>query len=178
MVARFASACALIALTVQPLAAQSACVTPAEMRAGLVFIMPTLIEGVKAKCKSSLPDTAYLMSSGTELPTRYGKGEVQDTAALTALLKKVDNEGKMEGLPLEALTPMIAAMATSAVTKDIKSETCPMIDKVFALLDPMPRENMYALIELFVGTMAKSDAKKRVAKGKPAGFTLCEVSAS
>ena len=167
----------MIALTVQPLAAQSVCVTPAEMRAGLVFIMPTLIEGVQGKCKSSLPDTAYLISSGTELPTRYGKGDVQDTAALTSLLKKVDNDGKMAGLPLEALTPMIAAMATSAITKDIKPETCPMIDKVFALLDPMPRENMYGLVELFVGTMTKADAKKRVAKGKPAGFTLCDVPA-
>jgi hypothetical protein len=178
MIAKFAGACALIALCVQPLAAQSACITKDEMRAGLTLMMPTVIETVQVKCKPSLPETAYLIAHGSDLLTRYGKGDVQDTAALTSLLKKVDLVDTSSALPVEAITPLLSAIASDVITKEIKSETCPMIDKVFALLDPMPRENMFGLIELFVSTVAKPDPKKRGRKQKASGFTICEASAS
>ncbi len=174
MIAKLAAASALIAITVQPLAAQSACVTKSEMRAGLTFIMPTLIDSVQTKCAVNLPKSAYLVSNGAKLAARYGKGDAPDAAALTSLLNKLDSDGKMAGLPIEALTPIVSAMATSVITKDIKPETCPTIDSVFSLLDPMPRENMFGLIELFVSTMMKADAKKRVSKGKPEGILICE----
>lgn len=176
MIAKFVSTCSLIAISVQPLAAQSNCVTKPEMRAGLTFIMPTLIDSVRTKCAETLPKTAYLISKGSELSARYGKGEAPDATALASLLKKFDTEGKMEGLSFELVTPIVSAMTTSVITKDIKPETCPTIDSAFSLLDPMPRENMFGLIELFVSTMMKSDAKKRVAKGKPEGILICEGS--
>lgn len=173
MISRIAGALALVAVTVQPaLAAPAQCVTAAEFRAGARFVMPILIEGAAKKCQPTLGNGSYLATKGPALEQRFA-AQAGDDGVITALVAKLAPKGEMKGLDAGALKAFATVAVAKGMGDDLKPEICPTIDKVLALLDPMPAENTIGLVEVILRQVDADKAKKAAKTGGPAKRVLC-----
>lgn len=173
MISRIAGALALAAVTVQPaLAAPNRCVTAAEFHAGARFVMPILIDGAAKKCQPTLGNGSYLATRGPALAQRYAS-LAGDDGVITALVGKLDPKGDMKGLDAAALKAFATVAVAKGMGDDLKPDICPTIDKVLALLDPMPAENTIGLVEVILRRVDADNARKAAKTGGPAKRVLC-----
>jgi hypothetical protein len=173
MMNKLAAAVAMLAMTIQPvLAAPAACLTSADMRAAAHFVMPVLINGVTAKCSPSLGAASYLTAKGPDLVKRYEALPGDDSAAIR-LIKRFDDKGEIDGMTADELRVFLKVGLAKAMGKDLTPENCRKVDKVLAILDPMPAENTVALVEFIVLQVEAGEAKKAKRLGKPFEAKIC-----
>jgi len=167
VIKQLAASLALVAMTAQPVMAEPAkCLAGPEMRLAARFLMPILIDGVSAKCAPSLGATAYLVSKGPDLAKRYA-ALPGDDSAIPPIVARLDTKGDLSGMSPDELRVFIKVGLLKAIGKDLTPETCGKVDKVLAILDPLPAENTVALIEFILRQVEAGDAKKAKRLGKP-----------
>lgn len=175
--ARFVTpiAALLLALPQVALAAEPVCLTPREFTAMSTYALPSLIEGAARTCATQLPESAFLRRSGTELAERYGASKDRAWPEARAAFIKMSgsrDQGAAQLLaimPEDSLKDMADAAFTGIVAGQIKPGSCATIDRIVALLSPLPAENTAELIALAAGLGAKT-GEARVGK-----FALCKV---
>ena len=173
MLSRIAASLALAAVVVQPaLAAPTQCITATEFHAGARFIMPILIDAVAKRCSPTLGDKSYLSTTGSNLVQRYA-AQTGDEIAVSSLVGKIDEKHDMKGLDAADLKAFASVAVAKGLGDELKPETCPTIDKVLALLDPMPADNTIGLVEVILRQVDADDAKKAARLGRPAKHLLC-----
>ena len=176
MMKKIAACAALAAMTVQPVLAEpAACISSADMRAAAHLMMPILITGVSTKCGPSLPADSYLATKAPDLAKRYEALPGDDSVA-TRLVKRFDDKGELDGMTPDELRVFLKVGLAKEMGKDLTPETCRKVDKVLAILDPMPAENTVALLELVVRQMEAGDAKKAKRAGRPFEPKICPAS--
>lgn len=164
---------AAAAMSVQPALAQTTdCISMDEMGAGARFLMPVLVQGVASKCVPVLGPGSYLATTSEVLTQRFAPLDGDD-AKLAALIEKVDKDGAMKGLDIPTIKAVSRVKIPEAVIRDLKPNSCPTIDKILALLDPLPSENMISIVTL-IAREVETDNKRKAAlkdKGAPAQKT-------
>jgi hypothetical protein len=137
---------AALMLQAHAAAAQEACVTEAEISAGLIYVMPIAIEGVSTRCASRLSPKGFFATRGPTMSARYEV--LQDGAwprARTLLMKFGSGGSKsknaavveaLEGVPGEALRPLVDALILQEVSK-VKLQDCAKVEKILAALEPL-----------------------------------------
>ncbi len=176
MISRIAASLALAAIVVQPaLAAPMQCATSAEFHAGARFVMPILIDGASRKCQPALGNGSYLATKGPALSQRFA-AMPGDDSSITALVGKLDPKGDLKGLDTAALKAFATVAVSKGMGDDLKPSICPTIDKVLALLDPMPAENTISLVEVILRKVDDDNVSKAAKTGKPAKRILCQES--
>jgi hypothetical protein len=137
--------------------AQKPCITPAEAQALVTAIAPPAIKAVSQSCSAALPTNAYLRLNGDRLAKRY------EVAALAAKPAASSAFGKLSGANGEVSPEMFDAfvgpLLGELIAKDIKPDVCVKIDRVAALLDPLPASNLAGLIAAVFEFVAE-DSKK------------------
>jgi hypothetical protein len=123
------------------------CVSKAEIRAGLAYMIPTLVRGLKAKCEPVLGATSYMSQHGDDLVGRFQSAPSQNEDAVMSLLTKMSGP-KPEGIDKAAFMEAFSSGIAAKMGPGIKPAACPKIDAAFAELDPLPAENMIGLIEI------------------------------
>lgn len=176
--ARFAFLAAAAALLAAPqvaAAAEPACLTAREFTALSTYALPSVIGGTAKACAAALPETAFLRRSGDELALRYGagKGRAWPEAKAAFLKMAADRDpGSVQlfaAMPDDALRQIADAAFAGIVAGQVKPDSCLTIDRVVALLAPLPAENTAELIALAAGLGAKSGMART---GK---FALCKA---
>ena len=156
---RMTAAALAATLAVQASTAGATCLTEPQFRAAVRFVAPDLIRAAAGKCAALLPAGSYLGRNGMALAERFRPGAATAwpdvRAAMAAqpdlkLFSTID-EGTAHGL----LGPILVQSMTK---ENFKVGDCRIADEVAANLDPLPPENMIALI----ATVARLD------KGRPA----------
>jgi hypothetical protein len=182
---RFFTSVAMIASTAQIAAAATVqlaaaakiaaqpCITPAEVRAGMAFLAPTMIRGVREKCAAVLPRNAYLNRQGEQLVNRFAV--VKDPAALQSLIGKVSPNRDVPASQNGAMADIIAATLVFKMQNSLKPANCAAIDLTLSLLDPLPATNVVELLQLIGTEVAKGDARKSRSKGRAPDIQLCEA---
>jgi hypothetical protein len=167
---RIAAALAAIAVSSgQAFAAPNTgtCVTKAEVRAGLAFLLPTLLSGLKTKCVPNLPASSYLAVRGNDLEARFKGTASQNPEALRSVMLKVLAD-KDNTMALPGAQDLMAAAFVQKMQADIKPSVCPKVDAALAQLDPLPSENMIGLLEVAVSAMIADQGSKRGKAPQPA----------
>jgi hypothetical protein len=150
-----------------------ACITTGEMRAGITFLVPTLIKAVKMKCATVLPGNAYLMTQGEALAARYHAPSSTTSPEFKSLVAKIAGSTELPELPGIKVEDIASAAILGGIQKDLKPAMCPDIDVAMALVDPLPADNMIGLLA-FIGTkIVQEDANKKAKAGKTPKFALC-----
>jgi hypothetical protein len=156
--------------------AAPACITPIEMRTGIAFMIPTMLRGLRTKCAGVLPANAYLTQNGEALGNRFKSAEFTNDKALQSLIAKILPDAELPEAAKTSAAVMFAETMAAQIQKDIKSDTCPTIDRSLVLLDPLPPANVVGIFQLIGTEMIRGDSRKREAKGKSSDFMLCDVS--
>jgi hypothetical protein len=138
------------------------CVTPAEADAIFTALAPVILHSVRDSCVKVLPANAYLVTQGDQLIARYAaRAEPAKPAAIAAF-------GKVAGTQTEGvITPelfdsMAAPMIGGMLSASIKPDTCPTINRVAELLDPLPPANLSGLVVLVIQLAAEKEKESKI----------------
>ncbi|TIX50040.1 hypothetical protein [Alteraurantiacibacter aquimixticola] len=172
MVKKLAASLALAAMALSaPTQAQNRPdFTEDEITAMALYAMPLAFSSLQRKCASVLDPQAYIYAYGDELSERLRiSANGQFPYARAALMKFAgDREDPMltmvQNLPPETLEPLVSEMVTAKVFSEIKTSDCGEYDRVLALLDPLPPENL-AQLAGFLAVKANREASTQGALG-------------
>jgi hypothetical protein len=160
------SAVAIIALSVQPAAAatQQMCLTRDEVRMGLSYITPILVEGIVESCTPYMPPESQLLLHGPKMAENYraiANATDEDMMALAAKIGDVTGDPPPPMLLETLKTELVAEMA-----KDIKAEDCAIADQFAADMSALPATNILGLIETGIFMAELKDRQKKAKRLK------------
>ncbi|URW76621.1 hypothetical protein M9980_05260 [Sphingomonas donggukensis] len=162
------AATTLIAGTLAATAAQAAqCVPQREAEALVLNLGSTLVGSTAATCSPTLPANAYLRRSVAPLTAKFAATSDAAWPLAREALRKIAGPDVSPMLDSELARPMVTAMVAPMLAQQINAQDCPAIDRVLALLDPLPARNTAALIV----TIVEIAGRNRKAARPP--FTLC-----
>jgi hypothetical protein len=149
-------------------AAQTAqpCLTTAEAEALITAMMPAMLTAANATCSSVLPATAYLRTNSDALIRRYAAPSLAAKPVAIAALGKLAGAGS--SVTAEMFDAMAGPMLTAALADAIQPQNCRDIDRVAALLDPLPPANLSALVATILELAADAKTGSPVTICKPA----------
>jgi hypothetical protein len=140
------------------------CITRAQVSDVTLFALPGILDAAAAKCRGSLPASAYLLNGGQALSRRLAAGAAAHWAGAVAVLRNFGDKKMPEGLSEDTARGLIRDVLAGEILKKTTPADCARINEAAELLAPLPPENLGRLAALFLSLA--SDAKK----GSP---TLC-----
>jgi hypothetical protein len=176
--AALATTACLAALPGTVQAAESVCLTAREFTALSTYALPSAIEGTTRTCTPLLGNAGWLPRNGTALAQRYSAGKARAwPEAKGAFLKmstatNPDAARLFQQLPDESLRPLADAALAGIVSAELKPDSCQTVDRVLALISPLPAESAAELIALATGLAAKRGGDGGMRLGK---FALCKA---
>ena len=176
MIKQVAGSLALAAMTIQPaLAAPAKCISAADFRAAAHYVVPIAVNGVSSKCLPLLSSTSYLATKGADLAKRY-EALPGDDSAVAALVERFDTKGELKDMSVDDMRVFIKVGFAKVISKDLNPEMCGKVDKVLALIDPLPAENTTALFEFIMREAEAGEGKRAMRTGKPFQAKMCPQS--
>jgi hypothetical protein len=172
---RIILAAALLGAPQAAAAAEPACLTPREYTALSTYALPSVIGGTSKACAAQLPGDAFLRRNGADLAARYALGKPQAWPEAKGAFLKMSAErdpgaaSLFAAMPDDALQQIADAAFVGIVAGQVKPGSCATLDRIVALLSPLPPENTAELIALAAGLGAKT-GEARVGK-----FALCKA---
>lgn len=152
-----------------------ACITPTEFRAGMAFLVPTMVVGIREKCAPTLPRDAYLKVHGDRLVNRFRASNMVDADALASLIGKIKPDSDIPASANGAMASVIAQTLVVKMQATLRPDNCASVDTALGLLDPLPPENIIGMFQLVGAAIARGDAKKSRLKGRAPEVQLCEA---
>ncbi|MFT3977970.1 MAG: hypothetical protein QM688_12785 [Sphingomonas bacterium] len=151
---------ALLALIATPAAAQPACLSSSDAEAIALVAMPDIIRQTGRVC-TALPPSSLVRRPDSPLLARYqAAADAAWPAARAAIVKMSDPRVDML-LQSEYARPLLTSLIAPQVVGRIEAADCPTIDRLAALLEPLPARNTAGII---VATLQYLKARK--ARGK------------
>ena len=144
------------------------CMTPAELRGMVAYILPSAMNSLVERCRPALPASASLLARGGQLVSEFEAGRgAAFPLARKAFAKFSDNGDKnttaiMLTMPDETLRPIVDDTLATKLIGSIAVKDCADIDQVFATLVPLPASNFIDLITQVVTIGARGDKKMSV----------------
>lgn len=157
------AAAALLALPQVAAAAEPPCLTPRELSSLSAFALPSVINGTAHTCSAVLPANAWLPRNGASLAERYSAARTNAwPEAKTAFIKistakNPETATIFQTLPDDSLRQIADAAFAGIVSGKVKPANCATIDRMAALLAPLPPENTAELISMLIGLATKGD---------------------
>jgi hypothetical protein len=140
------------------------CLTPVEAQALITTLTPPMVRGFAGACSDALPAGAYLRINADGLARRYEATAVASKPAAASALSKISGE-KITPETFDAFANMLVG---ELVSKGVKPDVCTKVDRVAALLDPLPPANLSGFLVTIL-EFTSEDSKKTP------GFDLCKA---
>lgn len=153
----------------QPAAAQID-LSEAEMEMFARLAMPTVFRTLQTKCDPVLPADAFMFAQGDALHrklTATSEAAWPNAGRMIARVAARDNPAMGEllaGMPADSLRPFVNEMVAGLVATRIETDQCTRIDRVLALLEPLPAENLAQLMA-FAYTESLAEERASAASG-------------
>lgn len=160
-------ACLLATLATHA-AAQEVRLSEQEMDVVARIAMPAAFRSLQAKCDPVLGTDAYMFTRGEALHRRLvvtSDAAAPGASRVIASVAARDNPAMGEvlaGMPPESLRPFVSEMIAGMVTSRVQADQCARIDRVLALLEPLPPENLAQLLA-FAYTQSQADERASAA---------------
>jgi hypothetical protein len=156
-------------------AAEPPCLSPAEFTSLADYALPSIISGASQRCSASLGAQAWLPHNGAQLIERYSERRPAAwPGAKAAFLKlsastNADANSVIRTLPDASLQQMLDSLMTGLVAQHVPVDRCAAIDRLVALLSPLPAASTAEVIALAVGLGAKAG------QARIGAITICEA---
>ncbi len=144
------------------------CMTPAELRGTVAYVMPSVMTTLIERCKPALPARASLLTHGAQLVSAFEEDRSANFPLARKAFAKFSDAGDKNSaaimlvLPESVLRPMLDEMIAKDMMGSIKVRDCPDIDRVFATLEPLPASNVVDLITQVATIATRGDKKMTV----------------
>ncbi|MBN8814779.1 MAG: hypothetical protein J0J06_04950 [Sphingomonas sp.] len=157
-----------MAATTAQAATPAKCVTRDEATTLFAAILPDMLEGIGKSCTGSLPEKATLRAGLPPLLATYrAPADVAWPQAMAVFGKLAG--ASLKGVDPKLMRPLMGQIMASAIAEDIKPADCPSIDRVVALLAPLPPGNTSELVVLLaeIGMKNEKNPPFAVCKSDP-----------
>jgi hypothetical protein len=144
------------------------CLTSAEATDLVIFVAPTLIEGVAGNCAASLPRSASLRTGAGALAQKL-RGDGDRWSAVRGSLEKIGGEKMPAGLSEETTRKVFEEAMTAAMLAEVDAVDCPSIDRMLGALAPLPAANLGTLFATILELGTKDDDSDAPFRICPAG---------
>lgn len=143
-------------------AAEPPCLTAQEFTAVSTFALPGVIRGAAQRCAAVLPSSAFLRNESEQLANRYAAGRDRSWPQAKAAFLKVGGgmdpqaASLIRAMPDESLKPFVEGAVSTMVGQQLPTERCFAVDRLVALLSPLPAASTAEVIGLAAGLGASS----------------------
>ncbi|MBV9931382.1 MAG: hypothetical protein JO013_10615 [Alphaproteobacteria bacterium] len=147
------------------------CLTRAQINDATLFLLPSVLDAVAAKCRASLPANAYLLNGGQALSRRLaatGEGHWQGAVSILTQLAG-DKKLPTSSLSPETARALVRDVLANEVLKKLRTTDCGRINEGLDILAPLPPENIGRMVALFIDIGGEADR----AKGKSGPPPIC-----
>jgi hypothetical protein len=160
-----AAASAAALFQAQAAQAAQACITEAEITGMMAFALPSALQGVSNTCRPHLSADGFFATGGNAMIQRYaaGKNAAWPTAK-AAFMKFGAAEDPsiaktLGNLPDAALQPFVEATMAEMIGSKVNPADCANVERLTALLEPLPPENTAGLFGVIMALVGKNGAK-------------------
>jgi hypothetical protein len=171
---KLAAGAALLGLSAQ-VAAQPACMSNAEAQTMIQAMLPSLITNVSEQCGAYLPANANLIAHSEAQGQRYtAAADAARPEAAGLALRILDDGEATPNLDNDAggeLVLGIFEMGIAVAMADAMDATsCPIAERVFTALEPLPSSNFSSLLALLIEIGSRDDDDEN-----PGPFSICDT---
>lgn len=165
-------ATALMMLSAGAAAAQTParkCLSGPQAEAVFLAIAPAAIKVAGVTCTNALPPSALLRQPAGPF---LGKMQAASDGAWPGAIDAVRGLAGPDIAPLldsDVMRPMLGGLIAPLIVADLKPQDCPKLERILALLSPLPPRNIAAL-GVTILQYAQDDARRR---GKSSKVPLC-----
>lgn len=166
-ISRFAGAIvvstALLGAT--PAMAQPDELDPVAVAAAARYALPIAFDGFLRRCSTNLLPDGYAKSNATMLRAKFADGSDEAWPAAKAAMMQMtaedagDMSAMFEMMGDDALRPFVDGLVEGMVSQEIKSDDCESIERGLEILDPLPADNIAALLGFVVEMGQKEEAE-------------------
>ena len=145
-----------------------ACMTPAELRGMVAYVLPSAMTTLIERCRPGLPAGASLLGRGGQLVAEFEAGRAAAFPLARRAFAKFSDVGDknttaiMLTMPDETLRPIVDETLSNKLVGSIAVKDCADIDRIFATLEPLPASNFIDLFTQVVTIGARDDKKMSV----------------
>jgi len=145
---------ALAALAQPQVALAQQCIEQRDVTEGVIYAMPLIVDGFRAKCGTELAADGFLATEGDAFLAPFRARQNAAWPAALRLFNQFGSSGKgaddgtaamISQLPESALRPFLDALIQQMIATEIKVDDCGKIERGIALLAPLPPENIGGL---------------------------------
>ncbi len=172
---RLALGLALTSLVASPAAAQQRCITTPEAEAMALVALPDLLRQTGTVCTGRLPAASLLRNPQSRLIARYEVEAARAWPVARNAIVKLSDPAVDAMLDSDFARPLLTSLLVPMLVGRIAPADCGTIDRLVALLEPLPPRNTAGIV---VATLHYLKAKK--AKGERVSvpdLPLCEAEA-
>ncbi|RED15571.1 hypothetical protein [Parasphingopyxis lamellibrachiae] len=171
---KFVASVALLGLSTQA-AAQQACLTNAEAETMVQAILPSLITNVSEQCGSFLPANADLIARSQLLSERYTSAADAARPQAAGIALRILDDGESAGaLDSDSGGELVLGIfemgIAVAMAEAMDASSCPIANRVFTVLEPLPPRNFSSLLVLLIELGGPDDDE-----GSPRPFSICSA---
>jgi len=151
------TASAMLAIAPGMVRAAEPCLAPAEFSSLVGFAMPGTIAGVAQRCGPTLPEGAFLRGPARGMIDRYAAVKPSLWPGAKAAIGKLsasaptDISALLGQLPDPQQQQIVETMVTGMVAEKLPIARCPVLDRLLAILSPLPPESTAEAIGLAIG---------------------------
>ena len=144
------------------------CMTPAELRGMVAYVMPSVMATVIDRCKPALPAKASLLTHGAQLVSAFERGRTANFPLARQAFAKFSETGDkntkaiMLAMPEAVLRTILDDIITKDLTGSVKVKDCPNIDRIFTTLEPLPASNFIDLVTQVMTIAAPNDKRMSI----------------
>ena len=152
------AAIGLAALAGSQVAQAQQCVDQDDLAEAVVYFVPVLGASLKAKCAPSLSSDGFVANGLDRMIAKFEPlqaGAFPAAMRILAIFASRDESAQemlalTEGLPPEALQPLVDAVIAGEFNKGLKVSDCANIERGVSLLAPLPPENVGGLVSFLM----------------------------
>lgn len=135
------------------------------------YAMPQAFLALQQRCQGVLGKDAYMFSHGNKVEAKLKKGSEGSWSAARDVLIRMAAKGNpqvgelLTRLPRDSLQPYVEEYVAGQVDSHVPASKCERIDRVLALLDPLPANN---LAQLAAMSLVQAQSRDRADEARKA----------
>ncbi|MHA7818370.1 MAG: hypothetical protein ACX930_01855 [Erythrobacter sp.] len=139
-----------------PAFAQPDDLDPVAVAAAARYALPIAFDGFMRRCSASLLPDGYAKSNAGMIRAKFADGsDAAWPAAKAAMIQMSAAEGgemsaMVEMMGDDALRPFVDGLVEGMVSQEIKPDDCESIERGLEILEPLPADNIAALLGFVV----------------------------
>lgn len=137
-------------------------IDPAAAAAAMRYVLPLAFEGYMTACFETLDEDGFVISNAPALREKFTNGAEASWPGAREFLMQVARErggfdGSFDGIEDDELRQEIDDKLAEVLAAEMKPETCTDIERALEILDPLPADNMAAMIGFLVDLVVNED---------------------